>query len=290
MTKEELEKIRSKFETKYADNITKGLYDSRDLECMRNEDSFLKTYVRNDTPAEDLLHESFKWRNEIKLRDLCEDSFDKWIWDKGAVFFHSKDKDGHRIMNIVVRHHKKDVHVLPSIKKFFAYAVEQAFLEDSTNRIVVMFDMSETGLANLDMELIKYVITCFKYYYPTFLAYMLIYEMPWIFNAAWKVIKAWLSADAVKVIKFVTKSDVQEFINREELLEHMGGLDKFEYKYPIENGSGDRPIENNHSTSLTNRKKVTFADQDSRLYKSISNESISLDTNSNATLKKVSIE
>jgi len=32
-----------------------------------------------------------------------------------------------------------------------------------------------------------------------------------------------LSADAVKKIKFITRSDAQEYINKDQLLEHMGG-------------------------------------------------------------------
>lgn len=41
--------------------------------------------------------------------------------------------------------------------------------------------------------------------------------------AAWKIIKTWLSPEAVKKIKFVSKNDVQEYINKDQLWEHMGG-------------------------------------------------------------------
>ncbi|ESP03679.1 hypothetical protein LOTGIDRAFT_237580 [Lottia gigantea] len=290
MTKEEptVKTIRTNFETKYADNIKKEVYDSRDLEAIKSDDDLVTTYIRNDIPPEDLIHESLKWRNDIKLNDINEDTFDKWMWEKGAVYFHNKDKDGHRILNVVCRHHKKDAALLPFVKKFLGYAIDNAFKEDRHSRIVVLFDMSDAGLSNLDMDLIKYIITCFKYYFPTFLSYMLIYEMPWIFNAAWKVIKAWLSQEAVKVIKFVTKSDIQEYINRDQILTHMGGTDKFVYKYPpepvTEAGDADSMLLN------STRKKVTFADQDSQLYKSLSNDSISQqDTNSNAIFRKTTI-
>lgn len=42
-------------------------------------------------------------------------------------------------------------------------------------------------------------------------------------SAAWKIIKTWLSPEAVKKIKFVSKNDVQEYINKDQLWEHMGG-------------------------------------------------------------------
>ena len=45
----------------------------------------------------------------------------------------------------------------------------------------------------------------------------------WSTSAAWKVIKAMLSAQAIARIKFVTKSEIQEYINKDQLWEHMGG-------------------------------------------------------------------
>ena len=47
--------------------------------------------------------------------------------------------------------------------------------------------------------------------------------MPWIFNAAWKIIKTWLSAEAIAKIKFVTKSDIHTYIEKRFLFPHLGG-------------------------------------------------------------------
>lgn len=50
------------------------------------------------------------------------------------------------------------------------------------NQISIFFDMADTGMANMDMEFIKYLIGLFKMYYPDFLNYILVFEMPWILN------------------------------------------------------------------------------------------------------------
>lgn len=42
--------------------------------------------------------------------------------------------------------------------------------------------MMDTGLSNMDMEFSKYLISLNKQYYPAFLNYILIYEMPWVLN------------------------------------------------------------------------------------------------------------
>lgn len=43
------------------------------------------------------------------------------------------------------------------------------------------------------------------------------------FKAAFKIVKGWLGPDAISMLKFTNKSDVQEYINGEYLPPHMGG-------------------------------------------------------------------
>ena len=43
------------------------------------------------------------------------------------------------------------------------------------------------------------------------------------YSAAWKVIKSWLSPQAVAKMKFTSKSDIQMYIDKDKLLERMGG-------------------------------------------------------------------
>lgn len=42
--------------------------------------------------------------------------------------------------------------------------------------------MMGSGLSNLDMEFTNYLINLLKMYYPAFLNYIIIYEMPWVLN------------------------------------------------------------------------------------------------------------
>uniref|UniRef100_S4RPB8 Motile sperm domain containing 2 n=1 Tax=Petromyzon marinus TaxID=7757 RepID=S4RPB8_PETMA len=63
-------------------------------------------------------------------------------------------------------------------------------------------------------------------------AKIIVFEMPWIMNAAWKIIKGWLGPEAIQILKFVSRGDVQQHIGADYLPPHMGGLDKFRYSYP----------------------------------------------------------
>lgn len=42
--------------------------------------------------------------------------------------------------------------------------------------------MMGSGLSNLDMEFTNYLINLLKMYYPAFLNYIIIFEMPWVLN------------------------------------------------------------------------------------------------------------
>ncbi|XP_069131475.1 motile sperm domain-containing protein 2-like isoform X2 [Argopecten irradians] len=250
-------KLRKVFYDKYkvTEFLQKNLYDQRDVDNVASNDLYVSQFIRSWETLEDAanrLHETLKWRKETEVNDLKETTFDRWIYEVGGLFYHNHDKDGRKILIVRVKHHKKDSEKLPGVKKFIAYHLEHEYKEDPTQELVVLFDMAEAGLSNLDMELIKFLITCFKIYYPTFLGYMLIFEMPWLFNAAWKIIKAWLSPQAIGKIKFVGKSDIQEYINKDQLMEHMGGTDKFQFKYVPPD---ERAEEENKS-----RKRVTFAE------------------------------
>ncbi|RUS88272.1 hypothetical protein EGW08_003974 [Elysia chlorotica] len=253
--------LRENFEKKYADDIAKGTYDERDLSRLKEDSIFARTYIRGKDRLDegvDLVHTSFKFRKEVGVLDLTEYSFEEELWQVGGMFFRNRDLDGKRILWLRVRLHYKNATAdrLAKEKKAIIFGLEKAFNEAPLEQIVVMLDMTSCGLVNLDMDFVKYIITIFKFYYPTFLGYMLIYDMPWIFNAAWKVVKAWLSAEAAAKIKFVTKSDVQTYVHSKDLPDYMGGTDIFTYFY--QRGMASERLYPVEEDMKKQDKKVTF--------------------------------
>ncbi|XP_052828219.1 motile sperm domain-containing protein 2 [Octopus bimaculoides] len=187
-TPDHMSSVRQVFLDKYRDNIEKGCYDDRDLEKIKTDDFLLELYCRHQPKAKveevaSLIHESLKWRMEYQINDLSDDSFDDKMWEQRAIFFHNTDKDGHKVLITQVKMHRKgDSHYLLTVKKFFAWHIEKAFQENPGEPLMLLFDMDGAGLANLDMDFIRFCINCFKSNYPCILGLMLVYEMPWIFN------------------------------------------------------------------------------------------------------------
>lgn len=48
------------------------------------------------------------------------------------------------------------------------------------NKMCMVFDMTGAGLSNMDMELVRFVVNCFKIYFPDLLQWLLVYNMPWV--------------------------------------------------------------------------------------------------------------
>ena len=95
--------------------------------------------------------------------------------------------------------------------------------EENGDKISIVFDCSGSGIRNLDMEFIQYMLGLFKELIPDVLNYILVYDMPWVLNAAWKIIKSWLPAAAVKKIKFLSNSNMEEFVPADQRIVAWGG-------------------------------------------------------------------
>ncbi|XP_048050790.1 motile sperm domain-containing protein 2 [Megalobrama amblycephala] len=230
-----IEETRQRFKSEYVEE-SQDKYDSRDLEKLQKDDALVEGYltwrhfVVEDTLK--MIDESLQWRKEFNLNDLVESSIPRWMFESGAVYLHGYDKEGNKLFWFRVKLHVKDAKTILDKKKYVAFWLERYAKREPGMPLTVVFDMSESGLSNIDMDFVKYIINCFKVYYPKFLSKMIMYEMPWIMNAAWKIVKTWLGPDAISKLKFVTKSDIQTYVDPEHLPPHMGGTDQFKYSYP----------------------------------------------------------
>ncbi|XP_032385467.1 motile sperm domain-containing protein 2 [Etheostoma spectabile] len=230
-----IEETRQRFKNEFLqDSIDK--YDSRDVERLEKDDALVESYLQWRIYVIDdalkMIDESLQWRKEYGLNDLTENSIPKWMFETGALYLHGYDKEGNKLFWFKVKLHVKDTKTIMDKKKYVAFWLERYAKKEPGMPLTVVFDMTESGLSNIDMEFVKYVINCFKVYYPKFLSKMIIVDMPWIMNAAWKIVRTWLGPEAISKLKFASKSEVQGFIDPEYLPPHMGGTDPFKYSYP----------------------------------------------------------
>jgi hypothetical protein len=109
------------------------------------------------------------------------------------------------------------------------------YRENNDDLLTIIFDQAGCGLSNVDMDFTKYIITIFKYYYPNSLNWILVYEMPWILNATFQIIKKLLPAKAVERLRFVTAKTLKDYVDVDNQLDIWGGNDSTPFVFVPEN-------------------------------------------------------
>lgn len=230
--------IKAMFFERFKDNVEKSVYHYDDIDRLQKDNEWIKAFYRHSMEDIEttisLMDEVLTWRmsqdinNLILPGKLC---VNEEMFKKGMIFVRNEDINCFKMMHFVVKNHKKDSCSQKELFKFISYFFERNYKFNAEDPIVLVFDMADAGYSNLDMDMIKFVVTCLKTYYPCLIDYMIIYQMPFIFNAAWKVIKNWLPAASVNLIKFCDKKNIKDYIQESQLFIHMGGTDDYKFVY-----------------------------------------------------------
>jgi len=253
------------------------------LQKIKTDDVYVSKFFKHtfDHPgsqveaATKMIMNTLKWRKEFGAGLITESDFPPSMLEKGSLFSHNRDKDGRKLLVFCVGKHFKGMEKMEDMKKFFVYFLERLNREEKGEQITVMFDCKGAGLKNMDMEFVQFLIGCMKEYYPDPLNYILVFEMPWVLNAAFKIIKGWLPAAAVKKIKFLTKSNMGEYLTEENRLEEWGGSDPWQYQWEHEtNGIAIKEVAFEDAKDETRKKTVTFANPTPVMAQSPSQDSL----------------
>lgn len=268
-------------------------FDEQDVKRVRDEDFWLSCFLKSRKQDVDIalsvLVECLRWRKSFGVNELTERSVDRRLFEAGFLFPYNRDKDGNTLIIYIGKLYKKDPQQHPELKRYLVFLLEKHVKMFPGRKVTFLFDMQDTGLSNMDLDFVKFIISCFRDYFPWTLAWLVVVEMPWILSATWKIVKSWLSPEAVKKIRFLNKPELLDLVDEDKLLVRLGGTDPYEYSYPptkealvslgitestntednlIENGTvnqgndfDDDSCEDAREEALpSNTKKVTFED------------------------------
>ena len=220
--------LREKFNKKFEKEISAGVYDKRDLDRFASDDVYAGCFLRTmsakgDTEkALDNVNECFKFRKEIGIHDLTEASFPAELKEKqNAIYYKGQDKQGHPILYVNVKENTAKPEHQQALKNFIAARFEEHQKVNPGQMAVVLMDMSGASTSNVSIDISKYIISCFTHYFPSFLAYMINYEMPMLLTGVWTIISAFLSGEQKKKLLVLKKKDIKNYIADEHLWPHM---------------------------------------------------------------------
>ena len=215
------------------------IFDDRDLNKLMTDNFYVGRFwihaffipgnrIENTV---NLVFSAFKWRKEFGVNDISEEDLDPELLDKGSLYYHNRDKMGCKLLVFSIRKHSRDARKVEGMKKMLIYILEKLDSEEAGKRITIIFDSEAAGLGNMDLELVKFLIHVLINFYPNFVNKILVFEMPWILNTAWKMIKSLLPPPAVARIKFVNKANIKNLISVSQLPLAWGGEDDWEYDW-----------------------------------------------------------
>ena len=81
-----------------------------------------------------------------------------------------------------VKAHKKDSERVHLNYQFIAWWLEKHQKKHPEEQIVVLFDMTDAGLSNVDIDLLKFQISCFTTYFPHILGEWTYSLLPWFYQ------------------------------------------------------------------------------------------------------------
>ena len=147
------------------------------------------------------------------------------------VFEYEPDKEGRRILYVRVKMHRKIPQLEERFKRSFVNFVETCDMAANCEfGWSVVFDMTASGYANADLEMLFFVMPTIRRCYPNGVKHVLVCGLPWILNSVAKFALAFMPADTAKKIKFVTQEELQEYIPVNHLPDFVGGTCQRNYR------------------------------------------------------------
>lgn len=230
-----VEAAREKFFQTLTSDPEREFYYREDIEKIRSEDWFVKRFLlarsRKVDEAVAMMFDALKWRKSEDIRNLRPSYFPDDMFKISAMFLYAPDKEGNLTVYFRVRYILRMPELLPTLKKFgnlLLYRVDEATA--AGHGITGVADFQGTGLQNADIDLLFYSIQTLRNYFPAGINHILIVDLPWVLRACWGLAKSWLPESKRKMVEFITRKELPNFIDQSNLPDFMGGHCQQAYK------------------------------------------------------------
>ncbi|KFB50757.1 AGAP005556-PA-like protein [Anopheles sinensis] len=266
-TPEQVAELRQLFKEKLEKDAAKvpvGGFHEHDLKWVFEGDGWLIKFLENnDINMKDSLKqlwETIEWRKTSGINDIREDNIRMEYINDGLMYPRGRDVDGKTVFIFKSKLYVRGTRNLDDLKKCFLYWIERIIREANDDLVTIVFDLTDAGLSNVDMDYTKYIINTFKNYYPCSLNYILIYDLPWILNATFQIIKKLLPAKAVDRLRNVNNKNIREYIDEDNMQKCWGGKDDYVFEFiPEARKPMELPLTQNGTQNGILSKKVHFA-------------------------------
>ncbi|XP_054710757.1 motile sperm domain-containing protein 2-like [Uloborus diversus] len=224
-----------------------ALFHPEDVKRVRENDWYIVRYILHQEfdieQAYKMLVDSLKFRKEYEVNTIRKKDLPIEYFNVRAVILYNKDHRDHPLVVVRGKTHIKREDTKMLQKQYWLYWVEKGVRASNWGAVSILFDCTDAGISNMDLDLIRFIFDVFKKYYPWGLGYFLVYNMPWYMSTFWKIIKQWIPEKYVEKICFVDKKSIRKYVEEDQLPIVIGGTCTKMYD-PIEGVEDDSETDN----------------------------------------------
>ncbi|XP_017100278.2 motile sperm domain-containing protein 2 [Drosophila bipectinata] len=233
-TAEQIAEVRTAILKKLEAEPPAEPFHPNDLKRLKDSDlwisKLLKIYEFDLEKTNTRLWDNLIWRQSFGVNDITVNSLNQEFLNDGSIYAHNKDRDGKPLLIISMKKHSKSRN-LDDLIRIIVYWVERLQQETNLDKITLFMDMTGSGLSNMDIDFIKANIGIFETKYPYVPNYIIVHELPFLLNAAFKIVKTFLPEEALRILRVTTKKDIDQYVDKDNCLKLWGGNDDYEYKF-----------------------------------------------------------
>jgi hypothetical protein len=235
---------------------------------------FLRSRVWKYDEARDGVVDWLKWRREYRPMHIQPRDCDEAISRSGAFFFHGYDHLEQPLCYLNVSLIDPSEGEIERRQRYIILQMELAKrmikLDGSAGRCAAVFDLSGAGLRNLDRQLLVFLLTAVKRYYPDAFGRVYLVNMPYAFRFVWSWVKPMLAAHAQEKVRFINdEGGLLEFVDRRWLLQKYGGdavYDPVAMSDASEPGGKPVPVPEPEPEPLENDEDGMQSDEDDEFF------------------------
>ncbi|ORZ37524.1 CRAL-TRIO domain-containing protein [Catenaria anguillulae PL171] len=214
-----------------------------------------------------MLTTALKWRAASNVFDVIaqgEAAIDQGQFSSGKAYYWQEDRLGRPVIYINARHHKQNAQSEEMLQRHTVYLMEtgRLLLKEPVETVTIVFNLGGFGMANMDNNMVKFLINCLQSYYPESLGLCAIVNAPWIFSGIWKLIKPWLDPVVQAKIVFAKPSELGQYIDPANIPAELFAADpnkpdpstgQFIFKYPPPTKAD---VEAHRTQNIANQEKT----------------------------------
>ncbi|KAJ1666853.1 hypothetical protein EV178_001937 [Coemansia sp. RSA 1646] len=215
-----------------------------------------------------MIRKTLVWRTGQAIDEVAyygESALHHHTMDSGLAFACTRDNLGNPVYVVRVRVNFAQNRNIVAIKRFLCWQIETSQLlsgGEADGRVTILFDLAGFSRENIDLALVRTLITLLSNYYPETLGILILHVNSWVFSGIWSLISPFI--DPVVKSKIVMARNAKEiapFIEHDRLIAEIGGAKPFEYEYVLPSEQENRCMADSEARQTTENKFIDAVDR-----------------------------